>query len=81
MYKRQVQRFSLGTFVLTAFVKEWHDNVDTMCLSGCGRDDTFQILIVIIWRHVIEMSIYRISQAVVADISHDKQIRSADGFF
>ena len=27
-----VKRFSLGTAVLTSFIKEWHDHVDTMSL-------------------------------------------------
>ena len=43
-----VQRFSSGTFVLTALVKERHDDIDTSCFSAYCCDDTLQILKMVI---------------------------------
>ena len=34
--------------MLAALIQERHDYVDTACLSACCRNDTFQILIMII---------------------------------
>ena len=46
--QRAVQRLSFGTFVLTTFIQERHDYVDTVRFSRSCRNDTFQILKMII---------------------------------
>ena len=66
--------------MLAAFVKEWHNYIYTVCLSCRSGDNTLQILIVIIRWHMIDMSVYCVCQAVVADIHHNKEIFSADTF-
>ena len=76
--KSTVQRFPFRPFVLAAFIKERHDHVDTVCLAvGCG-DDSFQVLIVIVRRHVVQMTVDGVGQTVVADVHHDKQVCAAD---
>ena len=69
-----VKRFSLGTAVLTSFIKEWHDHVDTMSLTGSCGDDSFEILIVVVRGHVVLMTTDSISFCVVCDIHHDKKV-------
>ena len=79
--KSTVQRLSSCTLVLSAFVKERHDNIDTASLTCCSSDNSLQILIMVIWRHMVKMSVYCVSQAVVAYISHDKKISTTDCLF
>ena len=75
-----VQGFPAGAAVLPAFVKEGHDHVDAVGLSGGGGNHTLQVLIMIVRRHMVFMAADRISQAVIADIYHNKEIASADRF-
>ena len=70
-----VQRFSPGPFVLTAFIKERHDHIDSSGFSSYGGNDPFQILEMIVRGHVIGVAAERVSQRIVADIHH--KIRSS----
>ena len=56
--KRQctVERFSGGTLMLAALIEERHNDSDSSGLSSAGCDDTLQILIMIVRRHVIHIS-------------------------
>ena len=60
--------------MLTALIQERHDYVDTACLSACCRNDTFQILIMIIRGHMVYHAAQRICLAVVANIHDQIQI-------
>ena len=63
--------------MLAALIQERHDYVDTACLSACCRNDTFQILIMIIRGHMVYHAAQRIRLAVVADIHDQIQIIAA----
>ena len=62
--------------VLTALIEEGHHHVDPFCLSGSGRNNTLQILKMIIRRHMVYLPAYGVSQAVIADIYQDIKICS-----
>ena len=57
-----------------------HNDSDTSCFAAYSSDQTLQILIMIVRRHVILMATDIVSDAVVADVHDDKQVASADGF-
>ena len=75
-----IQGLTAGSSVLSALVEEGHDNVDTTSLAFAGCDNTFQILIVIIGRHVVRITVHFIGNTVVADINENKYIFTADTF-
>ena len=84
-----VQRFPPCPFVLAAFIQEWHDNIHSSGLSAyCGNDplqilksnDPLQILKMIVRRHVVQMTAQRVGQRIVADIHHEIEVVSPDGF-
>ena len=74
-----VQRFTGGASVLSALIEEGHDHVDTLCFSTGSSNDTLQILIMVIGRHMVDLTTHFVGQAVVCDIKHDIEIISADG--
>ena len=76
-----VERFSSGTFMLSALIKERHDNIDTTCLSSCSSNDSFKILIMVIRGHMVYMTIYSVGKAIIAYIGHNEQICSTDRLF
>ncbi len=63
-----VERFPGGSFALPAFIKKWHNDGNSSGFTADGGDNTFQILIVIIGRHMVSMSAQRIGQAVIGNI-------------
>ena len=73
-----VQRFTGTSLVLTALIEERHDDVDTASLSADSGNDPFQILEMIVRRHMIRVSCQRVGYTVVADIYHQVEIFSAD---
>ena len=75
-----VQRFSFCSFVLTALIKKRHDHIDPVGFSGGSSNDPFEILIMVIRRHMVGMTADLVCQAVVAYIYHNKHIRSPDRF-
>ena len=75
-----VQRFSPGSFVLTAFVKEGHNDIDPSGFPSYGGNDPLQILKVIVRGHMVGVAAQRISQGIVADIHHEVKIVAPDGF-
>ena len=79
--KCTVERFSSGTFMLSALIKERHDNIDTTCLSSCSSNDSFKILIMVIRGHMVYMTIYSVGKAIIAYIGHNEQICSTDRLF
>ena len=78
--KGAVKRFPLRLFVLPALIQEWHDNIDAVRFAGGGGDDSFQILVVVIRRHMVQVAVHRVSEAVIADIDHKEQILAPYGF-
>ena len=76
-----VQRFPFGTLVLTSLIKERHDHVDTTGFSVGSGNDTLQILIMVVRRHMVFITADRVSQAVVQHIGKDKKIRTSYGLF
>ena len=75
-----VERLSSGSFMLTAFVQEWHNNIDSTGFSTDSCNDTLQILEMVIRRHVVCVAAKRIRQTVIADIKQNVDIISADRF-
>ena len=73
-----VQGLSFRPLMLAALIHKRHDDIDPLCLACSGGNDPFEILEMIVRRHVIDMSVDRVRKAVVAYIGHDKQIRAAD---
>ena len=74
-------RFTFGTTVLTTFIQKRHDNIDSMCFACCSRDDTFQILKMIIRGHVVLVSAHFVGKAVIGDIYHNKKVGTTNRFF
>ena len=60
-----VQRLTGSSLVLTTLVQERHDDRNTTGLTTDCCDDTLQILIVIIGRHMILITTQGISHGVV----------------
>src|SRR5699024_10208228 len=75
-----VQRFPAGSLVLTALIQERHDNVDSPGFPSYSGNDPFQILKMVIRRHVIGVAAERIGQGIVADIHHEIEVVTADRF-
>ena len=63
-----VQRLAGSSLVLTALIQEGHDHSDTTGLTADSCDDTLQILIVIIGRHMVLVATQGIGHGVVQDI-------------
>src|SRR5699024_3404419 len=78
--QRTVQRLTAAALVLAALVEERHDDIDTARLPSDRGDDTLQILKVVVRGHVVDLTVQGIGQAVVADIHHQIDILSTDGF-
>ena len=51
-----------------------------MCFTGSCGDDSLQILVMVIRRHVVLMTAYAVSKAVISHINHNVKICSADRF-
>ena len=75
-----IQRFPGTAFVLSAFIKEWHNDCNTSCLATDGSDDSLQILKVIIRWHVVDLPTYFVRQTVVTDIHQKIDIFAANRF-
>ena len=75
-----VQGFPPCSFVLAAFIQEGHDNIHSSGLSAYCGNDPLQILKMIVRRHVVQMTAQRVGQRIVADIHHEIEIVSPDGF-
>ena len=75
-----VKRFTSDTFALTAFIKVWHDNVDSAGFAANSSDRTLQILEVVVRRHHIGVSADGIIDAVVTNINHNINIIPTYGF-
>lgn len=65
--------------MLSAFIEERHDDVDTSGLAVAGGDDTLQILVVVIRRHVVGIAVHVVSNTMIAYIGENEQILTADG--
>ena len=63
--------------MLTAFIKERHDHVDPVGSGRTGADDTLQILVVVIRRHMVHITGHFVGQGVVGHIHHGKHICTA----
>ena len=73
-----VERFAVVSAVLSAAVEQRHDDVKAVCLAGGSLNDTFQVLIMVIRRHAVDLVKHLVVDAVIADINDDKQIKTAD---
>ena len=60
--------------MLTAFVQEGHYHVDTLSVGNSDGDNALQILVVIVGGHIVSMTAYSVSQAVVQYIGNDIQV-------
>ena len=78
--KCTVQGFSCGTLMLSSFIKEGHDYVDSSCFSADCGNDTLNILEMIVRGHVIGMSANGIGFVVVADINQNVDVGATYGF-
>ena len=65
--------------MLSAFIEERHDDVDTSQRTVAGSDDTLQILVVVIRRHVVGIAVHVVSNTMIAYIGENEQILTADG--
>ena len=65
--------------MLSAFIEERHDDVDTSGFSVAGGDDTLQILVVVIGRHMVGIAVHVVSNTMIAYIGENEQILTADG--
>ena len=75
-----VKRFTSHTFALTAFIKIWHDNVNSAGFTADCSNCTFQILKMIIRGHHIGIPADRVIDAVITDIYHKINIITTYGF-
>ena len=60
--------------MLSAFVEERHDDVDSACFTGAGQNDTFQVLIVIIRAHMVLLAKHLICAGEIGDVADNKQV-------
>ena len=65
--------------MLSAFIEERHDDVDTSGFAVASGDDTLQILVVVIRRHVVGIAVHVVSNTMIAYIGENEQILTADG--
>jgi hypothetical protein len=77
---RAVKRFTARPLMLSALVKEGHYHGDAPCFSAYGGDQTLEILIMIIGRHVVFVTAERIGKTVVADVNKKIEIGTSDRF-
>ena len=75
-----VQGFPAAALVLTALIEERHDNSDAFGLAAHCRNDSLQILIMVIRRHMVCLAAQGIGQAVIAYVNHQIQVIAADRF-
>ena len=66
--------------MLTAFIKEWHDYIDTMCLTCSCGNNSLQILKMVIRRHVILVTADSVCGTVVGNVYHNVKVGSSDRF-
>ena len=76
-----VERFPFAALVLASLIEKGHDHIDTARFSVCCGNDTLQILIVVVRRHMVFVTADRVSQAVVQHIGKDKKIHASYGLF
>ena len=69
-----VQRLSPASLMLSALIEEGHNHIDPAGLSSHRRDQSLQILIMIIRRHVVHLSAHGIGETVIADVNQQIQI-------
>ena len=70
-HKCTVKRFSSCSLVLSWFIKERHDYINSSCLTTCSSNNSLEVSIVIIRRHMVLETANSIFKAVVADIKHN----------
>ena len=73
-----VEGFPEVAFVLTAAVEDRHDDGDPMSLSSCCLNKSFEILIVVVRRHVVFVAEQVVGTSVVAYIYENVHISAAD---
>ena len=72
-----VQTLTGHAAVLTATVQAGHDDRHTVCLTGHGLDEAFQVGEVVIRRQVVLIVEQLVGHAVVAGINNDENIVAA----
>ena len=68
--KSTVKGLTSCSLMLSALVKERHDNSDSSCLTTYSSNNTLKVLIMVIRRHVVLMTTQRICHRVISDINH-----------
>ena len=76
--KCTVQRLSAGTSVLPAFVEEREYNIDPVRLAVRCGNDTFEILKIIVRRHVIDTAADFVGDGIICHIAENEQIGATD---
>ena len=64
--------------MLSGFIHKRHDDIDSLRLSRRCRDDTLQVRIVVVRRHVIHIAEDGIGHRVIHDIDHKVDIHTAN---
>ena len=76
-----IQRFSGTSLVLPAFIEERHNDIDSSSFASDSGDHSFQILEMIIRRHMIRPAGQGIRNIIIAYIHHQVEIFAADRLF
>ena len=63
-----VERFPSVSFMLPAFIEKRHDHVDPVSLAVDRGNDSFQVLVMVIGRHMIDIAVHFIGNTVITDI-------------
>lgn len=66
--------------MLTALVQKRHDDVDSVGLAGGSRNNSLQILIVVVRGHVVFAAADRVGLAVIGNVNHDIKVGAPYGF-
>ncbi len=74
-----VQRLTGGALMLAGLIHEGHNHVDALALSGGGSDQTLEVSIVIVRRHVVYLSEQGIGQRVIHHIHQEVDVLAANG--
>ena len=64
--------------MLASFVKERHDDVDSAGFTGAGKNNTLEILVVIVRAHVVFLTEHLIGAGKIGYITDDEKVMTTD---
>ena len=79
VHDRGVERLTAASLVLASLIQERHDDVNAARLAVDGRNDSFEILEMIVRGHMIGKTIHLIGNGMVCDIYKNIDIFSSCG--